>query len=174
MENFRPLILRSNRFLGTALAERNLVSTEDLELANEKLLEALKNADYYNANLLQILLYDIKSFEEGVLVESVVEESGLGLVDLSNFQVGRFPDFNVEIGACRATATVPYDQVEDFVSLATAYYLSQPAMKYWAELFEGKTILWYISSTVSINQYLERAETEVRERAKEDEAAKSK
>lgn len=169
METFRPLILRSNRFLGSALAERDFVSTEDLELANEKLLEALQNNDYYNANLLQILLYDIKSFEESLLVEAVVEESGLGLIDLSNFQVGRFPDFNVDIGACRATATVPFDQVEDFVSLATAYYLSRPAVQYWTDLFEGKTILWFISSTVSINQYLERAETELRERAKEAE-----
>lgn len=170
METFRPLILRSNRFLGSALIERGLVSNEDLEMANEKLLEALQNSDYHNANLLQILLYDIKSFEENTLIDAVVEESGLGLIDLANFQAGRFPDFNVAIGACRATATVPFDQVEDFVSLATAYYLSRPAVQYWTDLFEGKTILWYISNMVSINGYLEKADAELRERAKEAEA----
>jgi len=37
----RPLILRSNRFLGSALVERALITNESLEAANEKLLDII-------------------------------------------------------------------------------------------------------------------------------------
>ena len=36
---YRPLLMRANRLLGSALIEHNLVKFEDLEAANERLLE---------------------------------------------------------------------------------------------------------------------------------------
>jgi hypothetical protein len=37
----RPLLMRANRLLGAALVEHNLVKIEDLETANEKLIEVV-------------------------------------------------------------------------------------------------------------------------------------
>ena len=36
---YRPLLMRANRLLGSALIEHNLVKFEDLEAANERLLQ---------------------------------------------------------------------------------------------------------------------------------------
>ena len=38
---YKSLLMRCNRLLGTALVEQNLVKLEDLEKANERLLEVI-------------------------------------------------------------------------------------------------------------------------------------
>ena len=45
MSEYRPLLMRSNRLLGSALIEHNLVKFEDLEAANERLLEIATTGD---------------------------------------------------------------------------------------------------------------------------------
>ena len=45
MSEHRPLLMRSNRLLGSALIEHNLVKFEDLESANERLLEIAASGD---------------------------------------------------------------------------------------------------------------------------------
>lgn len=152
----RPLILRSNRFLGSALLERNLIKVEDLEAANEKLLEHVQNGDMRAANLLNILLYDLKSIDESSLVEAVTEDENIGLIDLAHYDMAKFREINADIELCYATYTVPFDRVEDFTMVATAYYLSRPTVQYWEETIGGN-IIWYICSVASIAEAIERA-----------------
>ncbi|MEO0797013.1 MAG: hypothetical protein AAFX93_17795 [Verrucomicrobiota bacterium] len=152
----RPLILRSNRFLGSALLEKNLIQVEDLEAANEKLLEAVQNGDMRGANLLNILLYDLKSIDENALVDHVTEDESIGLIDLAHYDMAKFREIQVDIELCYATYTVPFDRVEDFTMVATAYYLSRPTVQYWEEAIGGN-VIWYVCSTASIAEAIERA-----------------
>ncbi|GHB97535.1 hypothetical protein [Cerasicoccus arenae] len=152
----RPLILRSNRFLGSALLEKSLIKIEDLEAANEKLLEAVQTGNMRAANLLNILLYDLKSIDENGLIEMVTEDESLGMIDLAHYDMAKFREINVDIELCYATYTVPFDRVEDFTMVATAYYLSKPTIQYWEETIGGN-IIWYICSVASIAEAIERA-----------------
>lgn len=152
----RPLILRSNRFLGSALLERNLIKTEDLEAANEKLLEAVQSGNMRGANLLNILLFDLKTVDEAQLVDEITEDESVGLIDLSNYDMGKFREINADIDLCYATYTVPFDKVEDFTMVATGYYLSKPTIQYWEEALGGN-IIWYVCSVASIAEAIERA-----------------
>ncbi|MGE9294649.1 MAG: hypothetical protein ACQKBW_13645 [Puniceicoccales bacterium] len=151
----RPLVLRSNRFLGSALIERGLLKNEDLEAANERLLEAIQKGDARTANLLNILLYDLRNLEEADLIDSIMEDEGIGIIDLANYDLAFLKDSKVDIDLCWATYTVPFDQVEGFTMIATAYYLSKPAMTFWEEQFPGP-VLWYVCSVGSIAESLER------------------
>lgn len=152
----RPLILRSNRFLGSALLERNLIKTEDLEAANEKLLEAVQSGNMRGANLLNILLFDLKSVDEARLVDEITEDESVGLIDLSNYDMAKFREINADIDLCYATYTVPFDKVEDFTMVATGYYLSKPTIQYWEETLGGN-VIWYVCSVASIAEAIERA-----------------
>ncbi|WP_309396822.1 hypothetical protein [Cerasicoccus maritimus] len=152
----RPLILRSNRFLGSALVERELIKTEDLEAANEKLLEAVQSGNMRGANLLNILLFDIKAIDESLLVEVITEDESLGLIDLTHYDMAKFREIDADIDLCYATYTVPFDRVEDFTMIATAYYLSKPTIQYWEEAIGGN-IIWYVCSVASIAEAIERA-----------------
>lgn len=118
----RPLILRSNRFLGSALVERGLVTSEDLEAANEKLLETIQSGDMRGASLLNILIYELKALDEAQLIDSLVEIDEVSLVDLSNYDLARFRDYKLDRDLCWATYTIPFDRVEDFNMVATGYY----------------------------------------------------
>jgi len=152
----RPLILRSNRFLGSALIERQLVKNDDLETANEKLLELVQAGDMRGANLLNLLLFDLKAIEETALIELVSEESSIGMIDLSHYNLSKFSEIKADIEICYATYTIPFDKVEDFTMVATAYYLSKPTVQYWEETLGGN-VVWYISSVASIAEAIERA-----------------
>lgn len=154
----RPLILRSNRFLGSALIDRGLIRNEDLEASNEKLLGAIQKGDMRSANLLNILLYDLKCLDETALIDLIVEDSGLGLIDLANYDVSYLAGTGVDIDLCWATFTIPFDQVEGFTMVATAYYMSKPTVAHWEEYFGGE-VIWYLASVASIAEALERVQS---------------
>ncbi|MEM9226666.1 MAG: hypothetical protein AAGA45_01745 [Verrucomicrobiota bacterium] len=155
----RPLILRSNRFLGSALVERGLVSSNDLEAANEKLLEVIQAGDIRGASLLNILTIELKVLDEAALIDSMVEMDEVSLVDLSTYDISKFKEMKVDIDLCWATFTFPFDRMENFAMLATSYYLSEPTKKFWLEHFNGD-VIWYTTSILSIAKALERAEEE--------------
>jgi hypothetical protein len=148
LEN-RPLILRSNRFLGSALLERDLISNDDLEAANEKLLEAIQAGDLRNASLLNVLLLDLKTLDENVLLEYQLEHENVGAIDLEPFDLSDMAQQPLELDLCQATYTVPFDRVETVTLVATSYYLSKPAVDYWTQQLGGN-ILWYVSGVSSI------------------------
>ncbi|MGF1450609.1 MAG: hypothetical protein ACFB21_00875 [Opitutales bacterium] len=151
----RPLILRSNRFLGSALLERELVSNDVLEAANERLLEIIQAGEAANASLLYVLLYDLKELNESALIENVVDTEKLGAIDLTNYNLANVANLELDLSLCQATFTLPFDQLEGVYMVATAYYLSRPAVQYW-EQFLDKPVIWYVSSVRSIIDGLER------------------
>ncbi|MGE9293165.1 MAG: hypothetical protein ACQKBW_06100 [Puniceicoccales bacterium] len=152
----RPLVLRSNRFLGAALLDRGLVTNEDLESANEKLLEIVQAGDLKGASLLNILIFELKALDEAALIDSLMDTDDVSLVDLTNYELSKFREMRINMDVCWATFTIPFDHVEDFYMVATGYYLSEPAKQYWIEQFDGK-ILWYVASINSIAEALDRA-----------------
>lgn len=158
MQEQRALILRSNRFLGSSLVDRGLVSVNDLELANEKFMEAIQASELKRASILNTLLFDTKSLEEHALLEHIVEEEGLGLIDLNHIDLRSLRPFGVDLSLCWATSTIPFDKIENTYMLATCYGLSEPVVKHWQELLNSP-ILWYATSSASMTRALDRIES---------------
>lgn len=157
MQQHRALILRSNRFLGSALVDKGLVSTNDLEAANGKFMEAIQSADLKRASILSTLLFDLKTLDESKLLDYLVDEEKLGLVDLNFLDLGSLRPMNVDLALCWASSTVPFDHVEGTYMLATCYYMSAPVIKHWEEQLDGR-VIWYGTSNASLSRALERIE----------------
>jgi hypothetical protein len=158
MQQYRALILRSNRFLGSSLVNKGLLSSGDLESANEKFMEAIQSPELLrNASILTTLLYDLKVLDEARLLEYIVEEHGVGLIDLNHMELRSLPSTELDLSLCWATSTIPFDKVEQTYMVATCYYMSAPVMKHWEELLDGE-IVWYSTSMASMSRGLERLE----------------
>jgi len=157
MQEHRALILRSNRFLGSALVDKGLIATGDLEAANEKFMAAIHGSDLKQASIMTSLLFDLKVLDENKLLEHQVDEHRLGLVDLAHVQLHSLRPWDVDFSLCWASSTVPFDKVENTYMLATTYYLSAPVVKHWESLLKGD-VIWYATSSVSMTRALERIE----------------
>ncbi len=170
MQQHRALILRSNRFLGSALVDKGLVSTGDLEEANGKFMDAIQSSDLKRASILSTLLFDLKKMDEAKLLEYLVEEEKLGLVDLNFVELKSLRPMNVDLSLCWASSTVPFGHVEGTYMVATCYYMSAPVIKHWEEMLDGR-VIWYGTSTASLSRGLERIEEihETEDAAAEDE-----
>ena len=151
----RPLLMRANRLLGAALVEHNLVKIEDLETANEKLIEVVSGDQPRQATILGILAYDMKVLKEDDVLHHVVETDGVGLVDLRDYEVPDDVRKQTETGACWATWSVPFDREEEFSFVATAYYLSPAVRSFWEKQIGGP-ILWFGTTLEAIADYLEK------------------
>ncbi len=157
MQEHRALILRSNRFLGSALVDKGIVSVADLESANEKFMEAIQASELKRASILNTLLFDLKVLDENVLIDHLVEESDIGLIDLNHVELRSLRPDKVDLSLCWATSTIPFDKIENTHMLATCYYLSAPVVKHWEDLLGGR-VIWYGTSTSSMTRALERIE----------------
>ncbi len=157
MQEHRALILRSNRFLGSALVDRRLLAVGELESANTKFMEAVQASEFKRASILNTLLFEDKTLQEEALLEHLVEEEGLGLIDLNHVELHSLRSLDVDISGCWATSTIPFDKIEDTYMLATCYYLSTPVKKYWEDYLSGR-IIWYGTSFASLTRALERIE----------------
>ena len=73
---YRPLLMRANRLLGSALIENNLVKFEDLEAANERLLEIAAGGHVRQSSVLGILVYEKKVLREEDVLHHVVDDHG--------------------------------------------------------------------------------------------------
>lgn len=155
----RPLLMRSNRLLGANLVEANLVTIEQLENANEKLLELLAEGSPRQTSLLSLLCYEMKALPEENALRHVVEEHNLGLIDLLNYEGSEDIRKGLDLPSCWATWTVPFDREEDFVLIATAYYLSPAVRTFWERQFPGP-VLWYGTTMEQIADHLDRIQTE--------------
>jgi hypothetical protein len=151
----RSLLMRANRLLGAALVEHNLVKIEDLEKANERLLEIIASNQPRQATVLGVLAYELKVVREEDVLQHLVEAEGLGLVDLNGYEPPDDTKKGLDMDACWATWSVPFDQEEDFTFIATAYYLSPPVRTYWEKKFEGP-ILWFGTTLEGIAEHLDR------------------
>lgn len=151
----RPLLMRANRLLGASLVEHNLVKIEDLETANEKLIELVSSEQPRQSTILGILAYDLKVLKEDDVLHHIVESDGVGLVDLRDYEVPDDVKKQVDTGACWATWSVPFDREEEFWFVATAYYLSPAVRTYWEKQLGGP-ILWFGTTLEAIAEYLEK------------------
>jgi hypothetical protein len=151
----RPLLMRANRLMGAALVEHNLVKIEDLESANEKLIELVASDQPRQTTILGILAYDMKVLKEDEVLHHVVESEGVGLVDLRDYDVPDESKKNLDVGACWATWSVPFDREEEFYFVATAYYLSPAVQTFWEKQLGGP-ILWFGTTLEGIADYLEK------------------
>lgn len=163
MQQHRALILRGNRFLGSSLVNKGLLSNGDLEAANEKFMEAIQSPQMLkHASILTTLLYDLKVLDETQVLEHIVDEHGIGLIDLNHIELRSLPDTELDLSLCAVTSTLPFDKVEQTYMVATCYYLSAPVMKHWEELLGGD-IVWYSTSLASMSRGLERMEEVIAE-----------
>lgn len=151
----RPLLMRSNRLLGAALVEHNLVKIEDLEGANEKLIEIVALGQPRQSTILGILAFDLKVLKEDDVLHHLVEAEGLGLVDLRDYDVPDELKKGLDVSACWATWSVPFDREEEFFFVATAYYLSPAVRAFWEKKLGGP-IIWYGATLEAIADYLEK------------------
>jgi hypothetical protein len=147
--------MRSNRLLGAQLVEQNLVKIEDLETANEKLIELVSSGQPRQSTILGILAYDMKVLKEDDVLHHVVENDGIGLVDLREYEVPEELKKGLDRGACWATWSVPFDREEEFWFVATAYYLSPATRTHWEKALGGP-ILWFGTTLEAIADYLEK------------------
>ena len=155
MSENRPLLMRSNRLLGSALIEHNLVKFEDLEAANERLLEIAATGDMRRSSVLNILAYETKVLREEDLLHHVVDDHGVGVIDLRAYEVPDEVKRDIDIGACWATWSVPFDKEEDFHFVATAYYLSPAVRSHWEKTLGGQ-IIWQATTMDIIADFLDR------------------
>ena len=151
--------MRANRMLGAALVENNLVKIEDLETANEKLIEIVANDQPRQSTILGLLAYDMKVLKEDDVLHHLVESEGVGLVDLRDYDVPDDSKKNLDVGACWATWSVPFDREEEFYFVATAYYLSPAVRTFWEKQLGGP-ILWFGTTLEGIADYLEKLPAE--------------
>ena len=165
MSEHRPLLMRSNRLLGSALIEHNLVKFEDLEAANERLLEIAATGDMRRSSVLNILAYETKVLREEDLLHHVVDDHGVGVIDLRGYEVPEEVKRDLDLGACWATWSVPFDKEEDFHFVATAYYLSPAVRAYWEKTLGGQ-IIWQATTMDIIAEFLDRVQAERAESAK--------
>lgn len=156
MQQHRALILRSNRFLGSSLVNHGLLSDSDLEVANEKFMEAIQSPERLkNASVLSILSHDLGQLDEARLLKHLVDEYSIGLIDLNYVELRLLPNTELDLSLCLATSTLPFDEVDGTYLVASCYYMSAPVVKHWEDLLGGK-VIWYGTSIISMSRALER------------------
>lgn len=151
-------MMRSNRLMGAALVEHNLIKIDDLEAANERLLEIVAQDQARQNTVLGILAYEQKAVREEDVLQHLVDHDGAGAIDLRSYEVPEEFQKDVDTGACWATWSVPFDKEEDYYFVASAYYLSPAVRKHWEAELDGP-ILWFGTTLEGIADYLEKLET---------------
>lgn len=159
MNEYRPLLMRANRLLGSALIEHNLVKFEDLEAANERLLEVAATGQMRQSSVLSILVYEKKVLKEEDVLHHVVDDHGVGVIDLRGYDVPEEVRKEIELEGCWATWSVPFDREEDFHFVATAYYLSPAVRSHWEKKLGGQ-IIWQATTMDIIADFLDRIHAE--------------
>jgi hypothetical protein len=151
--------MRANRLLGANLVENNLIRIEDLEKANERLFQILEDGTDQDASLLKILVDELQVLTEENILSFLVDERGIGIIDLEDIEMGDDLRIDIKTDQCWATWTVPFDRVEDFHYVATCFYMSDAVRQYWEKELGG-SIVWFATTMKSLTQMLEWVENE--------------
>jgi len=152
---YRSIAMRANRLLGAALVEANLITIDSLEKANERLLELMNSENAQQVTLLGILAYELKVLREEDVLEHLVSNEGIGLIDPRDFEVNEELRKALSLEGCWATWSVPFDREEEFVLIASAYYLSPAVRNHWEKIY-GPSIIWYGTTLDVVSDMLER------------------
>jgi hypothetical protein len=158
-QEHRSLLMRANRLLGANLVEANLVKIDNLESANERLLELISSGDYRKGSVLSILAFELQVVKEGDVLQHVMDEHGVGLIDLRAYDVPDDLRATLDVGACWATWSLPFDREEDVYFVATAYYLSPAVRTYWEKHLSGP-IVWFATTQEMLADYFEKLEAQ--------------
>lgn len=153
----RSLLMRANRLLGANLVEVNLVKIDNLEAANERLLELISTGDYRRGSVLGILAYELQVVNEADVLQHTLDEHGVGLVDLRHYDVPEDLRATTDLGACWATWSIPFDREEGIYFVATAYYLSPAVRAYWEKTLGGP-VVWFGTTMEMLADYFEKLE----------------
>lgn len=156
----RSLLMRANRLLGAQLVEQNLIRIDDLEAANEKLLEMINSGPARQRTVLGILAYDLKALREEDLLLHQRETNGIGAVDLRHYELNDELRARLDLESCWVTWSVPFDVEEDMTFIASAYYLSPAVRKYWDEKYNGK-VIWFGTTLEIIADFLETVDRDL-------------
>jgi hypothetical protein len=148
-------MMRANRQLGAQLAEQNVVGLEVLAAANEAFIDGLEIGQPRDRTVLGVLVYKLNALKEDEILQHVVDAHGVGLVDLSAYEIPDDLRAYAEIDACWATWSVPFDREEEFFFVATAYYLSPAVRQYWEKRLVGP-ILWFGTTLEGVATVLEK------------------
>ena len=159
MSEFRSIIMRANRLLGANLVENNLVRIEDLEKANERLFQILEDGTDQDASLLKILVDELQVLTEESVLSFLVDERGVGIIDLEDIEMGDDLRVDIKLDVCWATWTVPFDREEDFHYVATCFYMSDAVRQFWEKELGG-SIVWFATTMKSLTHMLEWVENE--------------
>lgn len=84
-----------------------------------------------------------------------VDEYGIGLVDLCNYDVLEELKKMMDIGVCWVIWMVLFDCEDDFYFVVIVYYLSLVVCMYWEKKFNG-LIVWYGIMLEMIGDFLEK------------------
>lgn len=151
--------MRSNRLLGAQLVEQGLIKLDDLEAANEKLLDLINSGTARQRTVLGILAYDLNAVNEEAILLHQRDTDGTGMVDLEHYEINEELKAKLNLDECWATWSLPFDVEEDMTFVATAYYLSPAVRKFWEERFDDR-VLWYGTTLEGIADYLEKCQGE--------------
>ena len=155
MDIDRSLFIRSNRAMGLALVQSGLVTQQNLDQANARLIDCVRAGKLKSVGILPILTLEMNVLSETQLLQHQAAENGLGLIDLSSYQM-RAPQ-GMDAALCWATWTVPIDEREGIHFLASAYHMSQPVRACWEQLLGG-ALVWYAASLQTLVETIEKIE----------------
>jgi hypothetical protein len=155
MDSTQALLLKANRLLGVGLVRQGLVTDDALEEANGIFLEALHGEQATRPSLLRVLLHETRALDEAQLLAHLVDDHGLGICQLSRYELEPYAAYRTTgLGPCRITASLPFDHVEGFTFIATAYYLSPPVRQFWENTVDGP-VIWYGAAFQDIHEAIE-------------------
>ncbi|MCC5789415.1 MAG: hypothetical protein JJT75_07260 [Opitutales bacterium] len=157
MAKVRSTLMRSNRRLGAALVENNLVDITELESANEKLLDLVAEGINRRCSILSLLVWEMSALEERKLIEFQNDELKVPPLDLTRVEIDDelYKAFDPKI--LWATWTLPFNKVDGFYCMASCYYLSPAAREFWEQELDGK-LLWYVSPMMTLADKIEEIE----------------
>ena len=151
----RNLLLRANRHLGAALVDANLLKIDQLETASGRFLELVASDNRRQSSLLGILAYEMKVLREEEVLQHALDEHGVGLVDLRDYELHEEVRSALDLDMCWATWSLPFDREEGFYFVATACYHSPTVRAHWEKTLGGP-ILWYGTTIEMIADILEK------------------
>jgi hypothetical protein len=80
------------------------------------------------------------------------------VIDLRGYEVGEESLKGLDLAACWATWSVPFDKVDGFHFIASAYWLSPAVRTFWEKQLDGP-ILWFATTLEGIADFIEKRES---------------
>jgi hypothetical protein len=106
-----------------------------------------------------VLVYEKKVLTEEAMLQHVVDDHGVSVIDLRTYDVPENVRRELDLEACWATWSVPFDHEEDFHFVATAYYLSSAVRSFWEKKLGGQ-IIWQATTMDIIADFIDRTHLE--------------